>query len=172
MRMVYIMVGANGSGKTTWIEQNEGESVPVDIKCQATIPVQVLSSVHNRWFVCGINHFFTHISFGYNYDKSQLPYAIRLCMAQFVEALAYEDIEAIYVDNPNLQINQLTWYIQTAQLAGIPYTLVLINQTDIHHLKENNIHNIPEGVLLSQISAYQSARSVIKKNMWNYVEIG
>ena len=119
-KRVTIMIGCPGSGKSTWIKNNESPDA----------------------VVVSADHWFIQANGEYVFDPNQLGAAHADCMRRFREALANPDVEAIVVDNTNTSRKAVKPYLDAATAAGA-ITIGMILQVDPAVAAARNVHGVP-----------------------------
>lgn len=119
MQNIYILIGAPGSGKSTFSK---------------TIPNAVL---------CSADHYFiNNDNQTYNFDRSKLGEAHAACLKKFVLSLI-DGQQNIIVDNTNTMINDIIPYYSVARAfdASIHIRMFLVSSETSFN---RNIHQVPK----------------------------
>lgn len=116
MKKIVILVGASGSGKSTWVSQQEkGKVVSAD-------------------------HFFMKNGL-YDFNASLLPKAHEACQKAFREALEAQE-PLIYVDNTSTRAWERKPYVDAAKAAGYE-VWVKVFRIDPKLGAIRNLHGVP-----------------------------
>lgn len=120
---VSILIG--GAGKSTWAKKSGG-------------------------VVCSADDFFLSGDGEYIFDFKYLGQAHYECRKKFSDALKNKE-EHIVVDNTNLDIADMTFYLHAAESEGYEVTFRLFLTSIGSHLMEAR-HGVPDFKLLQQLS--------------------
>ena len=116
MKKVVMLVGASGSGKSTWVsKQDPGVIVSAD-------------------------HFFMKDG-QYQFDPSLLPQAHAACLSAFTKALEAQE-PLIYVDNTSTRAWERKPYVDAAKKAGYEVWLRVF-RIDPEIAASRNQHGVP-----------------------------
>ena len=129
---VVIMVGASGSGKTTWIREN--------------IPEATVVSTDLYWER-------THKSF----DKRDLDKAHAWAIRDFIMQCAMQ-APMIVVDNTNTTIAELSPYLAIAKAYDAEVGVIWMGVDHIEELTRRNVHNVQEHTVRRHINNMASMR--------------
>lgn len=116
-RIVIIMRGAQGAGKSTYVEKQ----LP---------PAKV----------CSADHFYLDDDGNYNWSPDKVTEAHEQCKASFVRAIKNNE-PLIIVDNTNIKIEKYSFYVEKAKEAGYQ-VFQLVMDGDF-----KNVHNVPQAVV-------------------------
>lgn len=117
-RTVYIMVGASGSGKSTWIKNNVPNAL-----------------------VCSADHFFYNKDGVYNFNPTLLGVAHGDCASKFNNA-NHNGVAQIVVDNTNTRLKEIRPYVRLAKEYGANVVFVRFNVApDV--CATRNSHGVP-----------------------------
>lgn len=129
MTEVIIMVGASGSGKTTYRRKN-----------------------HPTAWVCSADEF----PGLYNEDGSinfrKLGNAHAWCMRQFIHFLQVGASQVV-VDNTNATAAQIAPYIAVADAYECKVRIVVVSSGTVSKLVERNVHNVPRHTIERQLQS-------------------
>lgn len=118
-KTVYIMVGASGSGKSTWIKNNVPNAL-----------------------VCSADHFFYNKDGVYNFNPTLLGVAHGDCASKFNAAMDNDEITEVVVDNTNTRLKEIRPYAMLAKQYGV--NVVFVRFTVPPHIcAERNSHGVP-----------------------------
>ena len=132
MGKVIIMLGAAGSGKSTWVKNNTTE----------------FTRVHSA------DSFFLDAAGNYLFDPRKLPSAHQQCLRQFVRRIGYVAMDGdgdlrCVVDNTNTTVAEIAPYAALALAYGHKLELVHIN-SPIHRCIERGTHDVPPLTVATQ----------------------
>ena len=117
---IFIVAGAPGSGKSTWIRKN--------------VPAGAV--------VCSADHWFEDSTTGeYRWNPREIGTAHRACMDKYVSALSNEFVENIVVDNTNTKPREMKDYVRLANDQGITPTVVYVSG-DPAVAAARNVHGV------------------------------
>lgn len=126
---VTIMMGASGSGKSTYVRDE----------------------LHEDVFVCSADAF----PGLYNEDGSMnfhlLGEAHNDCMRRFIMAMNMGYVYVV-VDNTNTTPAEIAPYIAVARAFGREPNIVHVVEIDLPELVERNVHGVPEHVIARQLT--------------------
>ena len=127
-KVVVIMVGVSGSGKSTWIEE-----------FLRTHPSE--SSV-----IASADHFFMQNGL-YNFNASKLGAAHDYCKEKFSRAIQ-DGVDTIFVDNTNTRKWERGFYITEAKKNGYKVFLKVL-RVDPEVAANRNRHGVPLNSILN-----------------------
>lgn len=116
-----IVRGLPGSGKSTWIKNNFGGSLPV---------------------ICSADHYFT-VEGEYKYDHAKIGEAQEACFANFFAALEAKS-PLIITDNVMHKLWHVSPYKTLAEYKGYDVKIVHIYCQDPGQAWSRNVHSVPE----------------------------
>ncbi len=119
-KLVYIMVGAPGSGKSTRTKMHTEGKVSA---------------------VVSADHFFES-SGTYVFDRSKLHLAHLHSQRKYVEALDNPDIEVVVVDNTNTTAKERKFYLDLAKSRGYSVFFDVL-ECDAKTCYARNVHGVP-----------------------------
>ena len=122
MKKVIILVGASGSGKTTWARN-------------------YITEVGTDSAVVSADHFFIQSDGSYQFDGSRLPEAHSICLRTFREALI-RGCPLVLVDNTSTRQWERQEYITLAKHWGYEVWLNVF-KIDPTVAAGRNIHGVP-----------------------------
>lgn len=125
MRVV-IMVGASGSGKTTWIKEN--------------IPDAKVVSTDNFFERSGLRKF----------DKALLEKAHAWAIRDFIMQCAMQ-APTIVVDNTNTTAVEIAPYIAIGKAYDAEIQVIWLGTDNINELVRRNVHNVQERTIRRHI---------------------
>ena len=139
MNKCYILVGMSGSGKSTWVENNqqtESASVSAD-------------------------YYFSRETGEYKFDASKLGEAHNDCLRNFID-VTQNKFPIVFVDNTNLSKEEIFPYLKIAQAYGYEVTFVLFwpkynAKTTIQVCAHRNTHNVPTKTLERQYNKFHDS---------------
>lgn len=123
MKIAYVMFGAPGSGKSSWLKKN------------VKPPVTICSADH--WFMDWDDE-------SYHFDPSELTNAHNNCLKQY--CIAVEKGEYVACDNTNTTLAEIAPYIQIPLAFGYLVRPIYALQ-DRDACVEHNIHAVPPIVI-------------------------
>ena len=124
MRII-LMVGASGSGKTTWISREFPHAS-----------------------VCSSDDYFIGADGIYRFDARELGRAHAECLRNFIELIqSDEDIEELVVDNTNTSIAELSPYIAVSRAFGFEPEVFWMEESDVAKLTARNEHGVHAGAV-------------------------
>lgn len=130
--------GTSGAGKTTHAEKT----------------MLWLEEQHYSVEYCSADrYFYTHEK--YEFDPLKLKEAHSQCFDNFMEAIANRT-NYIIVDNTNLHDWEIAPYIRLAAYYGMDIHLYKFDALP-HTRRKNNVHNIPENVIVNQSRIYSNS---------------
>jgi len=116
-KIVTIMRGISGSGKSTYIKNN--------------LPMSL---------VCSADHFFIKNNV-YDFDAKKLGLAHESCKNKFKKAIK-EGISSIVVDNTNTQVREMQFYFDYAKNHGYDVNIVRLH-APVAVCAGRNAHGVP-----------------------------
>lgn len=149
MKVVFIMRGVSGSGKST-----EAEKL-----------LELAHSKGKRGVIVSADHFFLSLDSDgvkmYRFDSSQIGQAHAKCMVRFLEEMM-DGTPVIVVDNTNTRLWEFEAYQTAAKLAGYEVRIVEKRAETIEDVKRfaaRNLHGTPELVVAQMAMQYEDLRS-------------
>lgn len=137
MKLVTIMRGIPGSGKSTYTKQ---------------FPNAV---------ICSADHYFEKDG-EYRFDKNKLGVAHHQCKMRFHAALI-DGEEHVIVDNTNMTLREMEDYIMEAKFFGYPVEFVEVEcPVEIAHAR--NAHGVPLEAVKRMAARFQPLYSVSTGN--------
>jgi predicted kinase len=125
MKIAYIMIGASGSGKSTWIKNN--------LKPPVTI--------------CSADHWFTSWEDdSYEFDPTELTNAHNSCLKHFCQGI--EKGEIVVCDNTNTTIPEIAAYVQVALAFGYIVRPIYVERP-VDKCIADTLHEVP-GVVVDR----------------------
>jgi len=157
-KKVFIMRGVPGSGKSTWIAnkiKDLNEKFP-GIMCQ------VVSADHYFETDCGNIKYHSEVkamgpmgqvweapcvpecsTFSkYKFDAKLLGAAHKQCQDGFVYAIGGDWPAFIFVDNTNLSVREMHFYVKSCINYGIEFVIVNV-ECDFNEAAVRNVHGVP-----------------------------
>lgn len=115
MRM-FILVGAPGSGKTTWAATQVGG------------------------VICSADHFFTAADGTYRFDPAGLGYAHSFCFRDAVEAVQ-DKCRVVVVDNTNTTLVEIAPYVALGRAYGYEVIPLVFSGTykNVHGVSDQQV---------------------------------
>jgi hypothetical protein len=115
MPTILILVGAPGSGKTTFIQ-----------------------NIPDPKTVCSSDHFFINAKGEYNYDPKKIGAAHTDCQSRFQAALSAGD-PLVIVDNTSTRARERRFYVENGVKAGYEIFIHRLAMPE----KNRNVHGVP-----------------------------
>ena len=109
-----IMIGASGSGKSTWLDNNRPEAI-----------------------ICSADTFFMTDDGEYNFDAKKLGEAHAFSRLVWKEHLSYRKND-VAVDNTNLSIAELAYYFFLAHDNCAYDVEIILKKASYEYLREHN----------------------------------
>lgn len=135
MTTVIIMRGIPGSGKSTWVEENEPDS-----------------------HYCSADRYFVGEDGVYRFNPANIGEAHKSCMRHFLDALFFcEEIDHefnVVVDNTNTQLWELSPYMAVALARGHKVKIVTVH-CDFTTAAERNTHGVPEQAVKAMFERFE-----------------
>ncbi len=141
VKTVYIMVGASGSGKSTYCKKNGLVSVSAD-------------------------NFFLDKDGNYVFNRDDLGKAHQKCLRDFVD-LCQKSITHIAVDNTNTSSVDISPYYNLAKAFGYEVTFVF-TKAPMEVCAQRNVHKVPKSTV--ERMGYMLSRLNLP-NYWSYQKI-
>jgi predicted kinase len=116
-KLVVIMRGISGAGKSTWLENNYPEAL-----------------------TCSADDYFTDEG----YNPAKIEVAHRNCFAKFLMALS-EGKPLIAVDNTNIKLWEVSPYYLAAKTFGYKVMVITV-VCDSQTAAARNVHHVPQAV--------------------------
>lgn len=134
MKKVYLMRGASGCGKSSYVEKNIYDPLPDE----------------TTYTYCSADLFFIDpATQEYKFDVALLGKAHQSCLRGFLQALFRKD-DVIVVDNTNTTTTELAPYAQAALAMGYELEVItLLVAAEV--AAERNKHGVPIGTIKRQI---------------------
>lgn len=123
-KLVIIMRGITGSGKTTYLQNN-----------------------YPNAFICSANDYFTDKDGNYNFIGPEVPQSHEYCKNAFVAALR-NSLSLIAVDNTAIKLWEFDFYLQLAEMYGYNVRVVRMDG-DPAIANTRSIRGIPESRVVS-----------------------
>jgi len=127
MKLVSIIAGISGSGKSTYAE------------C-----LRKLNPMHT--VVCTADDYFMEDG-EYHFDMNQLGEAHETCKNKFMEALVDDSIQHIIVANTSTKKWEWAFYKTKAEDAGCMFTRIVVDH-NVHN--NDSVHDVPAFVIEQQ----------------------
>lgn len=129
---VYIMSGISGAGKSTYVNNNRGPN-----------------SV-----VCSADDFFINNG-EYQFNANMLGIAHAACFNKYINALADDSVDEVWVDNTSLNVAEAARYVESARNADINFVIIelCVNEAVAH---ARNVHNVPATTISRQFKKKMS----------------
>lgn len=121
---IIIMRGLPGCGKTTYIKNNFPNAI-----------------------VCSADHYFIDEEGNYKFDGSKIGEAHRECQSKFLDMLDMI-FDHLIVDNTNLSLWEMAYYIGLANVYNIPVEIHRID-APIEVCAKRNVHGVSEDKIRS-----------------------
>lgn len=140
-KKVYIMCGAPGAGKSTYIKNKLPNA-----------------------FVCSADNFFHNKETGeYKFNVNQLGLAHKHCQQSFIEALDRNESN-IVIDNTNTRLKEMEFYVQEA-LKRNDYRVIVVKViVPRDNICGRNVHKVPDDKVLEM---YDRVLDLQIPNDWN-----
>jgi len=138
-KMVFILQGVSGAGKTTWSKKYYPDAAWVN---------------SNRFF------YENEDSDEFIFDKYKLPEAHAQCFSDFSQDIAFGE-EVIIVDNTNTTVTEVLRYMIPAQQAGYNVQIICI-ETNLEKALRRNKHHVPMYAIVRQAHNIDRFREDIK----------
>lgn len=148
MKQVIIMMGAPGSGKTTYIKNNFPGAI-----------------------VVSADHYF--IKDGeYRFDHTQLSQAHKQCFDKFNDhiskyAVIIGDAPIIVVDNTNTRLKELRPYIDLAKDYGYNVKIIAI-KCDVNLASSRNVHGVPHETIVKMATGVENTLRLLPSTSMIY----
>lgn len=129
-KLLYILAGINGSGKSTAAKKITEDMAPGSFK------------------IVSADHYMVNEAGAWQFDPTKLGTCHSKCQEDFHKAIS-QQVQTIIVDNTSL-VHEHRWiYAEHALAAGYDVTL-LVFDTDIETALKRNIHGVPRHTLENQ----------------------
>ena len=135
MKILYVMRGISGSGKTTYVEK-------------------VLVKKHPRLAHISQDHFWIDAYGDYKIDTARMGEAVNWAFHKFLNALE-SDIPAIVVDNVNACFWHYSLYVRLAKQNGFEVQVIQMPTISKEVALKRNVHDVPEYVINRQIANFK-----------------
>jgi predicted kinase len=120
---VHILVGASGSGKSTWAKGFEGDKI-----------------------VVSADDYFMRRDGSYAFDPSKIGAAHQECLRNFTRRLGVLSLDTLIVDNTNTTVLEAAPYIALG-LAHCADVMVHVFPVDYSVGAARNVHGVPANVV-------------------------
>lgn len=138
---VVILRGAQGSGKSTFVEKNFKDAV-----------------------VCSADHFCINSEGVYDWKPEKVSWTHKQCQEKFFKALTNNE-KIIVVDNTNIKVKDFKYYYENAKDFNYNIRIVRISPP-LDKIINRNVHGVPEHIVKK---AYESIEDIPKN--WDVVEL-
>ena len=125
MKTVIILVGASGSGKSSWVKE--------------------YLRLGGSPLVVSADHYFEGADGSYVFDRTKLHKAHRQCQSRFQQAVD-SGVDTIIVDNTNTRGWERKLYVEAGQKAGYKVWLKVF-KVNPHVAATRNVHDVPLDVI-------------------------
>lgn len=129
---VYIMRGAPGSGKSTWVKKILGPEV------------EVVSA----------DHYFMQDGV-YRFDAAKLPAAHDACLRAFTKVMKYGATRVLVVDNTNTKVFEIAPYYRLAEAYGHDVEIIWI-VAPAEVCKARNTHGVPDATIDAMVNGVEA----------------
>lgn len=191
-KRVYIMRGIPGSGKSSYIEKtakNLDDQFPMDIQvCSADHYFETcdcdLSNVHPSLYPSG--QYLTSEAYHkakqdwhhrncirpktYKFDFKKLGAAHQACQDKYIKLLEAPESAIIFVDNTNLSVKELKFYVGHAIGINTPENTIeykIVNvRADIDKIVGRNVHGVPEDKVRQMYAKMRHGDEELAKLDW------
>lgn len=140
MRLVTVMRGLPGAGKTTWAKRNLGKTTWTKRNLEGGVIVSA-----DDYFVCDDGVF--------RYRPAELAEAHADCFRKFLKALV-DDIAHVIVDNTNMTLWHCSPYMLAAAAFGYQAELVLVGSLNPDE-NFKSVHNVPDARVKEMAAQYE-----------------
>lgn len=132
-KRVIILSGVSGSGKSTYVRHNRPDS--------------------DKWEVVSADRYFIDECGIYRFDASKLGVAHATCFHNYIERLRSKWSDAIFVDNTNTTVWEISPYVIGAAAFGYEaeiVTLMCESKDDLRMCALRNKHKVSPEVIDAQ----------------------
>lgn len=190
-KRVYILRGVPGSGKSTYIEKiakSLDEQFPMDIQvCSADhffescdCDIDHIVSYYDPYDKDGFKKMKQQVRESHNrecirpktykFDFNKLGAAHQACQDKYIRLLESPESAIIFVDNTNLSIKELKFYVGHAIGINTPenqieYKIVNI-RADIDKIVGRNVHGVPEDKVRQMYARMRHGDEELAKLDW------
>jgi predicted kinase len=144
MKTVFIMRGAAGSGKSSWVRENCSD------------PLMYVVSADDFWMEThfireeGVDGGEVRKTEVYRFDIKRLAESHQDCLCRFIDAVV-EGYDEIVVDNTNIRKWQYAPYVKIAKAYGYEVKIIEfrpVTLEDVRTCVRRNIHDVPEETVI------------------------
>lgn len=140
MRSVKIMRGIPGSGKSTLAKQLAFEAAD-----RSELPI-----------ICSADDYFIGQDGVYHFELNKLGDAHRECMRKFIQCIQ-DKMSPIFVDNTNVNIEDISPYIAVGEALGYDVEVVQVN-TPLEVALGRNVHGVGDAQVTSMYKRMLNTR--------------